>query len=113
MASVRANRFGVSPKWELPLRMRVVLKGREGDPWWHPRRLLLKVVGTAAAVVATQFVVPSAIPYLQLWTYQYTGYSLSEPRFLVATTDEGIPRDSEPERYRSSVVLSTALCSTA
>jgi hypothetical protein len=100
MASVSANRSGVSPKWELPPWMRVVLKGREGDPWWHPRRLMLKIVGTAAAVVATQFVVPSAIPYLELWTYQYTGYSLSESRFLVATTNEGTPSDSEPEYYQ-------------
>jgi hypothetical protein len=100
MDTIKESSSCSGTKRQMSTWLRVTIKGKEGDPWWHPRRLLLKVVGVAVAAVASQFVVPSATPYLQMWAFQLTGFSVLPASFLVATTAEGTPSDTDPEYYR-------------
>ncbi|MGY4573629.1 hypothetical protein [Bradyrhizobium sp. USDA 3256] len=67
--------------------------GYRDHSWYHPKRLMLDVVGVIAAAVATQMVIPGIVPYFQLKMYQYSGFDFEDAQYIAVASHQDLTGD--------------------
>jgi hypothetical protein len=55
------------------------------------------VIGAATTAIVSQFLLPSATPYLEMWAYSILGITLTTPTFLVVASAREVAAPDSPQ----------------
>lgn len=79
--------------------------GYRDHSWYHPRRLMLDLVGVIAAAVATQMVIPGIVPYCQLKLYQVTGFDFEDAQYIAVASHQDLAGDPKQAKIEFNRVF--------